>query len=108
MMLNKSFRVIYFHFNIFSEKNQKTKTGVQICITVVKICIFDSFKKRVPGLSISHYLGKARVQCHEIKILQIFLKRTMQHDNGMIDLTFKEEGGEGGEYPTTMQFEKRS
>ena len=30
-MLNKSFGVIYFHFNIFSTKTAK-KTGVKICI----------------------------------------------------------------------------
>ena len=29
-MLNKGFGVIYFHFNIFSEKKAK-KTGVKIC-----------------------------------------------------------------------------
>ena len=34
-MLNKSFGVIYFHFNIFSKKTAKTG---------VKICIFGFFK----------------------------------------------------------------
>ena len=34
-MLSKSFGLIYFHFNIFSEKNLKTG---------VKMCIFQGFE----------------------------------------------------------------
>ena len=44
MMLNKSFGVIYFHFNIFSEKNSK-KTGVKICIFGFLKCVSQDAPK---------------------------------------------------------------
>ena len=45
-MLNKRFWVIYFHFNIFSEKTAKKQ--------VLKFAFFG-FWKCVPERSISHY-----------------------------------------------------
>ena len=45
-MLNKSFGVIYFHFNIFSEKTAKQQ--------VLKFAFFG-FEEFVPKRSISHY-----------------------------------------------------
>ena len=45
-MLNKSFGVIYFHFNIFSEKTANK--------LLLKIAFFE-IEEFVPNLSISHY-----------------------------------------------------
>ena len=55
-MLNKSFGVIYFHFNIFSEKTANK--------WVLKFAFFEMVES-VPDLSISHYYHKAHILIQE-------------------------------------------
>ena len=55
-MLNKSFGVIYFHFNIFSEKTANK--------WVLKFAFFEMVEF-VSDLSISHYYRKAQILIQE-------------------------------------------